>query len=137
MSRTEGNRTRSKDKNKTLQDKVHVHIVARTVRLHNVVRPRELALDVGLWTMPFEIVHKCKIRLIGTSHRGKQHHRLQLRTKQDHLSSNKAGNKFRIRMLVLLSSSSRTEMHKGGRIDNSSKGGHTILIVSMPMLRAM
>ena len=114
-----------------------MHIVAKIMKRHNVVKPRELVLNVGLWIMPFETVHKCKIRLIETSHRGKQHHRLQPRTKQDHLSSNKAGNKFKIRMLVLLSSSSRTEMHKGGRIDHSSKAEHTILIVSMPMLRAM
>ena len=114
-----------------------MHIVAKIMRLHNVVKPRELVLDVGLWIMPFEIAHKYKIRPTGTSHKGKQHHRLQPRIKQDHLSSNKVGNKFKIRMLVLLSSSSRTEMHKEGRIDHGSKGGHTILIVSMPMLRAM
>ena len=141
ISRIKGNRTRSKGKNKTLQGKVRAHTVVRTMKQLNVVRPRELVLDVGLWTMPFEIAHNYRIKALGISYRGKQLLRIrhQLRIRQDHLSRNssKAGNRLRIRMFVLHSSSSRTEMHKGGIIGHSNKDVHTISTVLMQRLRVM
>ena len=119
----------------------YVHTVAKIMKLYNVVKPWALALGVGLWIMPFEIAHNYKTKAIGISNRGKQPLRIrhQLRIKQDHLSSSsnsKADKKLIIRMLIL-HSSSRIEMHKGGKIGHSSKDGHIISIVSMPMLRAM
>ena len=133
-SRTKGNKTRSKGKNKTLHDKVHAHTVAKTMTQLNVVRPRELALDVGLWIMPFATDHICKTKAIRIIHRGKQLLKIehQLRTRQDHLSSNnsKADNQHRTKILVL-HNSNRIEMHKGCRIGHNCKGGHTILIVLM------
>ena len=88
--------------------------------------------------MQLGIAHSYKIKATKISNRAKQPLRHQLRTKLDNLSSsnNMTGNKFRTRMLVL-HSSSRTKMHKGGRIGHSSKGVHTISTVLMQRLRVM
>ena len=129
--------TRSQDKNNNKLDQVVV-IVARTMKLLYVVRPQALVSDMGHWTMQLGIAHSYKIKATEISKRGKQPFKHHLRTKQDNFSSsnNKAYSKHIIRMPILLSSN-RIEMHKGGRIDHSSKGVHTILIVSMQMLRVM
>ena len=88
--------------------------------------------------MQLGIAHSYKIKVTEISNRGKQPLRHQLTTKLVNLSSsnNKADGKHRTRMLVL-HSSSRIEMHKGGRIGHNNKDGHNILIVLMQMMRVM
>ena len=129
--------TRSQEKKNNRQDQV-VIIVSRTMKPLFVVRLQELVSSVGHWTMQLGIAHSYKTKTTEISNRGKQALKYQLRTELDNLSSNnkKADNKHRTRMLVL-HSSNRTEMHKGGRIGHSSKGGHTILIMLTQMLRVM
>ena len=108
---------------------MHVHTAAKTMKLHNAVKPPVLVLSVELWTMQSRTAHNFRIKVIGISNRDKQllGIRHELRTKLDNLSgnNNKANSKHITRMLVL-HSSNKLEMHKGGRIGHSSKGGHTI-----------